>query len=91
MHLREKSRNLGQKLLVKVNKMTNKSDILSKYIFCQLNSLGEIIAGISDGLLNNNPIIKVCTINNNNTQTKIVENNWKTRCNTNQYTLNKLN
>jgi hypothetical protein len=75
VHLRLKFNSFGKiiKDNIKSKLKHNNLLLIDKYIFTQLNSFGEIIAGFTDGFLNKNSSIKINYAINTETQTQ--ENN----------------
>lgn len=71
LHLRETTRIFGTLLYNKLIKYKH-FDKIQNYIIIQLNSLSEVVAGLTDGLMNKNPIIKICNITQNECQTDII-------------------
>lgn len=69
LHLREIFRKLGKK--VKTNLTTETKVILQNVLFNQLNTLSEILAGFTCGLMFDEPTIKVVLMVDNETSTEI--------------------
>jgi hypothetical protein len=71
VHLREKARNLGWKIQDKISKeIPDSNQLMIDYCYKQVNAMGELVAGVSDGLLNKKSSINVCVIKNNDSQTE---------------------
>ena len=76
VHLRIKFNNFGKNIKekFKLNFTQNVILILDKYLAIQINSIGEIFAGFTDGFLNKQSSIKIDYTINNGTQTNIEKN-----------------
>jgi hypothetical protein len=81
VHIRVKSKNIGLFIQNKIQEKISPAKIrlVTKYCYKQLNALGEIIAGLSDGLLNSDSSIEVKYLQNNNSQTLISNYNYNVR------------
>lgn len=77
VHLRVKSKQYGFFIQNKIKEKISQEKIfiIKKYFYEQLNAFGEIIAGISDGLLNNESCVEIRYMQNNNSQTLISNDN----------------
>lgn len=73
VHLRLKFNSIGKNIKnkMKIKLSQNNLLLIDKYICTQLNSIGEIIAGFTDGFLNKNSSIKINYTINTQTQTQI--------------------
>lgn len=80
IHLREKSKSIGRTIQNNLSKQIPKQNqMLIDYCYKQTNAIGEILAGISDGLLNKESVINVCIIKNSETQTLLLTDTKETQ------------
>lgn len=81
LHLREKSRRLGSNMRKIIdNKISvDKFKIIRRLLLYQINAISESIAGITDGILNKEPIMRIYTVNNNNSQTDLERSDMSTQ------------
>jgi hypothetical protein len=72
VHLRIKSKEFGNEIQSNIKNFLSKekTDILFHYCYKQINTVGEIISGFSDGLLNHEPSIDIRYISDIETQTQ---------------------
>ena len=75
LHLREKCRTIGITLKKYINKhcSVTQKNYIEKYIFYQINAISECIAGFTNGLIFEEPIIQVSLMINKETETNNIE------------------
>lgn len=73
VHIRVKAKDFGLLIKDKLSNTLSPKNIffVEKYVYKQLNTFGEIIAGFSDGLLNKPSIIDIKYITNADSQTLV--------------------
>ena len=73
LHMREKCRMLGKKIKEYINKKVSDKNkiLLQTYLFNQINALSECVAGFTNGIIHDEPIILVYEHKSKETQTTI--------------------
>jgi hypothetical protein len=80
IQLKLKFRDIGEK--IQKNKfLTAKKDTLSNFFYKQINNLGEILVGFTDGLLNHQPTVSIKYVTNFNSQKSIDQYEIETQTN----------
>lgn len=73
LHLRETCRNIGKKLRTYIGSYFSSKykELIEKYLFYQLNTISECIAGFTNGLIFDEPTVNVTLMVNTETETRV--------------------